>query len=61
MSIDAKTGEINGTTGVFLAARVDRGGVKTGGALGVFFYLYPSLQMYKLTSDIGMFILSLQV
>ncbi|XP_076075619.1 galactocerebrosidase-like isoform X2 [Mytilus galloprovincialis] len=53
VSIDAKTGEINGTTGVFLAARVDRGGVKTGGALGVFFYLYPSLQMYKLTSDIG--------
>ena len=32
---------INGTEGVFLAARVDQGGCDTDRALGIFLWIYP--------------------
>ena len=51
--MDARVGKVNGTDGIFLAARIDRGGTSTGSAKGAYFYLYPANKTYHLTSDLG--------
>jgi hypothetical protein len=53
VSMDARVGKVNGTDGVFLAVRIDRGGTSTGAAKGAYFYLYPANKTYHLTSDLG--------
>jgi len=44
---------VNGTTGVFTAARVDRGGCDVIHATGIFFVLYPGSGLYKVTTDLA--------
>jgi hypothetical protein len=41
VSVDVKIGTTNGTDGVFLAARIDKGGCQSFYANGVFFYIFP--------------------
>ena len=41
VSIDAFVPSVNGTNGVFLAARVDKGGSSTKTAHGIFLWMYP--------------------
>jgi len=44
---------INGSTGVFVAVRVDRGGCDTNNAVGIFFVLYPDYGTFELTTDLA--------
>lgn len=53
VSVDVKIGTINGTDGVFVAARVDKGGCQSFYANGVFFYIFPAQKKYYLTYDLG--------
>ena len=46
----------NGTNGTFVAARINSGGCYTAGGKGVFFYVFPSTQMYQLWGDAGYFL-----
>ncbi|CAG2224562.1 GALC [Mytilus edulis] len=53
VSVDVQIGKENGTDGVFLAARVDKGGCQSFYANGVFFYIFPASKMYYLTYDLS--------
>ena len=44
---------VNGSSGVFAAARVDRGGCDSEHAAGIFFTLYPRNGSYELTTDLA--------
>ena len=46
----------NGTNGTFVAARINSGGCYTAGGKGVFFYVFPSTQMYQMWGDAGYFL-----
>ncbi|KAK7508502.1 hypothetical protein BaRGS_00000068 [Batillaria attramentaria] len=46
-------GSVNGTDGVFVAARVQNGGCGSYSAKGVFFFLFPEKQMYIVTYDLA--------
>ena len=52
---------INGTAGVFIAARVDRGGCDAAAATGVFFTIFPINGTFQVSSDLGMFSLGLRL
>ena len=43
---------VNGSTGIFTAARVDRGGCDVKYATGIFFVLYPDNGTYTVTTDL---------
>ena len=45
---------VNGATGIFTAARVDRGGCDVKDATGVFFVLYPDSGMFTVTTDLAL-------
>ncbi|XP_076104943.1 galactocerebrosidase-like isoform X3 [Mytilus galloprovincialis] len=53
VSVDVQIGKENGTDGVFLAARVDKGGCQSFYANGVFFYIFPATKMFYLTYDLS--------
>lgn len=55
VSVDVQIGKENGTDGVFLAARVDKGGCQSFYANGVFFYIFPASKMFYLTYDLCKF------
>ena len=48
-----KIGEVNGTTGVYLAARITHTGCWSYEASGLFFYLFPNDNLFLVTSDLG--------
>ncbi|XP_064601380.1 LOW QUALITY PROTEIN: galactocerebrosidase-like [Liolophura sinensis] len=52
VEVEARVGAVNGTDGVFVAARIDNGGCNVSYALGYYFVIYPSKQQYQLTHDI---------
>ena len=54
LSSDFYISSVNGTTGVFLAARVDRGGCDEISANGIFYSISIATQTYTLTLDVGM-------
>ena len=51
--LDASLGKVNGTDGVFLAARFRNAGCDTINAVGVFFFLFPRNHSYAVYYDIG--------
>ncbi|XP_060079232.1 galactocerebrosidase-like isoform X2 [Ylistrum balloti] len=53
VSTDVAIGPVNGTTGVFVAARVDQGGCQSWHAKGIFFFLFPSEKKFILTNDLA--------
>ena len=57
VSIDAFVPNINGTEGVFLAARVDQGGCDTDRTLGIFLWIYPGKLFFFFLSLRNTFIL----
>ncbi|XP_069140053.1 galactocerebrosidase-like isoform X2 [Argopecten irradians] len=52
VSSDVAIGPINGTNGVFVAARVDQGGCQAWQAKGLFFFLFPKEKKYILANDL---------
>ena len=44
---------VNGSSGVFLAARIDKTGCETYLARGLFFFLFPRDGLFLLTKDLG--------
>ena len=50
---------VNGSGGVYIAARIDKTGCDTFQARGLFFFLFPNDQLFLLTSDVGEFSLVL--
>lgn len=50
---DVSLGAVNGTSGVFVAARVDRGGCYAWQARGIYFFLFPKEKKYILANDLG--------
>ncbi|XP_033731048.1 galactocerebrosidase-like isoform X1 [Pecten maximus] len=53
VSTDVAIGGINGTTGVYVAARVDQGGCQSWESKGIFFFLFPSDKKFILTNDLA--------
>ncbi|XP_064601368.1 galactocerebrosidase-like [Liolophura sinensis] len=53
VEVEARVGAVNGTDGVFVAARIDRGGCVASKALGIFFIVFPKEQRYELTNDLA--------
>ena len=53
MNVEFEIPVVNGTDGVFVAARVDRGGCSTNGAKGVFFFVFPITGKFVVTNDLG--------
>ncbi|KAK3727187.1 hypothetical protein RRG08_066154, partial [Elysia crispata] len=43
----------NGTSGVFVAVRVDRGGCQVQNAQGIFFFVFPSTRKFIVSNDIA--------
>ncbi|XP_067656744.1 galactocerebrosidase-like isoform X2 [Haliotis asinina] len=50
---DVKLGEVNGTNGVFVAARVDQGGCNAFSTTGIFLYIFPKSNNYILANNLG--------
>ena len=53
VEVEAAVGSINGTDGIFVAARVEHGGCSTFSAQGLFFFLFPKMQTYIVAYDLG--------
>jgi len=53
VQVDVFVPSVNGSTGVFTATRVDRGGCGINDATGIFFVLYPDGGMYEVTTDLA--------
>ncbi|XP_046548396.1 galactocerebrosidase-like [Haliotis rubra] len=51
VQIDARVGAVNGSSGYFVAARVDRGGGSSDQAEGIFLYILPNTSTYLLSAD----------
>ncbi|KAL5016633.1 hypothetical protein ScPMuIL_006222 [Solemya velum] len=51
LEVEAKLGDENGTSGVFVAARVANGGCNADSSPGIYFFLSP--QTYRVTTDLG--------
>ncbi|XP_046548414.1 galactocerebrosidase-like isoform X2 [Haliotis rubra] len=51
--VDVKLGEVNGTNGVFVAARVDQGGCNAFSSTGIFLYIFPKKNNYILANNLG--------
>lgn len=54
VEVDAAVGAVNGTNGVFVAARVQNGGCDAYEAKGIFFFLFPQTKRYIVSYDLGM-------
>lgn len=59
MQADVYIPAINGTDGVFLAARLDRGGSDVASASGIFCFIFPRSGTFKVTADLGKLLLNL--
>lgn len=44
---------VNGTNGVFVAARVDKGGCEVNEAQGIFFFAFPSTRKFIVSNDLA--------
>jgi hypothetical protein len=44
---------VNGTKGIFLAARVDKGGSDVTSARGIYYFIFPRNGTFKVTADLG--------
>ena len=44
---------VNGTDGVFVAGRVDKGGCHSNQATGIFFFAFPITGKFIVTNDLG--------
>ena len=55
VEVEAKLGFQNGTDGVFVAARVKNGGCGSYSSRGIFFFIFPTINTYKLSYDLGEF------
>ncbi|XP_046334225.2 galactocerebrosidase-like isoform X1 [Haliotis rufescens] len=53
IKVDARITPVNGTSGVFLAARADKAGIALYDTGGVFFYVSPDNSSYILSSDLS--------
>lgn len=53
VQVDARIPLVNGSSGFFVAARVDQGGCETFMAKGLFLYLLASEQRVVITGDLG--------
>ena len=47
---------INSTSGVYIAARIDRGGCGSFGAQGLFFFIFPLQKTFEVYGDLGMLV-----
>ncbi|XP_059159371.1 galactocerebrosidase-like isoform X2 [Physella acuta] len=52
VDVDMNAGEINGTNAVYLGVRIDNAGCGTDTALGIFLFITPKDNSFKLTNDI---------
>ncbi|XP_064631565.1 galactocerebrosidase-like [Lineus longissimus] len=52
VSVDVQISKVNGSKGVFVAARMDKGGCSVWEAYGLYFWMYPELKEYRLTHDL---------
>ncbi|CAL1547008.1 unnamed protein product [Lymnaea stagnalis] len=52
IDVDVQVGQINGSDGVFIGARIDNGGCGTYAAKGVFFFIFPKEKTFRVTNDI---------
>lgn len=59
--VDVRLGGVNGTKGVFLAARVDKGGCDAFSSTGIFLYVFPQTKSYILANDLGEFLLMISL
>lgn len=53
VEVDFDIPVLNGTTGVFVAARVDRGSCPTRDAQGIFFFVFPHNNKFMVTNDLA--------
>ncbi|XP_025093999.1 galactocerebrosidase-like isoform X2 [Pomacea canaliculata] len=53
VEVDAAVGAVNGTNGVFVAARVQNGGCDAYEAKGIFFFLFPQTKRYIVSYDLA--------
>ncbi|XP_041369448.1 galactocerebrosidase-like isoform X3 [Gigantopelta aegis] len=53
VEVDLKIGEVNGTTGVYMAARITHTGCWSYKATGIFFYLFPNDNLFLVTNDLA--------
>jgi len=52
VSAQTYIGPVNGTSGVFVAARVEHGGCNAWLTQGLFFFLFPDRKEYLLATDL---------
>ena len=50
---DAMVSPVNGTTGVYIAARINKGGCSSFEAEGVFFFVFPEKKTFGVYGDLG--------
>ena len=50
---DAKLSKVNGSHGVFVGSRVNKGGCWIGSSTAFFLFVYPGSQTYVLSGDLG--------
>ncbi|KAL3863083.1 hypothetical protein ACJMK2_004859 [Sinanodonta woodiana] len=53
VQVDAMTGQVNASDGVFVATRVANLGCEAFEAVGVFFFLFPDKKKYEVTGDLA--------
>ena len=44
---------VNGTSGVFIAARIDKGGCGSFASQGIFFFVFPKKRIFDVYGDLG--------
>ena len=50
---DTRVGTVNATTGVYVAARINKGGCNSVVSEGIFYFLFPAEGMLQVTGDLG--------
>ena len=53
VEVDFEIPRVNGTTGVFVAARVDKGSCPVQTAQGIFFSVFPKSSKFMVSCDLG--------
>ena len=44
---------VNGTSGVYIASRIDKGGCESFAAQGIFFFYFPQNKTFEVHGDLG--------
>lgn len=52
IAVAAKVGDVNGSNGIFLGVRIDKGGCETYAAGGIFLFIFPNESIFLLANDI---------